>query len=132
MTVPGRGADPVLVIDGDCGFCRRSADALQRWLPSGWTVRESQQVDPGPLGLTAADLARSAWWVESTAEGTRSYGGARAVGAVLLRARRPWSTALGMAAFVPPTSWVAAAAYRAVARYRGRLPGATPACRTDG
>jgi predicted DCC family thiol-disulfide oxidoreductase YuxK len=38
---------------------------------------------------------------------------------------------LGRAMQHPPVSWVAAPAYRLVAKYRYKLPGATDACRID-
>jgi predicted DCC family thiol-disulfide oxidoreductase YuxK len=53
----------VLVYDGACGFCRRTV----RWaraVGGRFDAVPSSDVDPGPLGLTRADLDAAAWWVE--------------------------------------------------------------------
>jgi predicted DCC family thiol-disulfide oxidoreductase YuxK len=50
------------------------------------------------------------------------------VARALLRAQQPWSL-LGRLLLLPPISWIAPFSYRVVARYRYRLPGATPTCR---
>jgi predicted DCC family thiol-disulfide oxidoreductase YuxK len=121
---------PVLIYDGDCGFCTASA----AWITARWAGPKeghavpSQQVSQAErqrLGLSAADLDRAAWWVE----GTRTWGGHLAVGRALMAAGGGWRL-LGRAMFVPPARQVAAVGYRVVARYRHRLPGGTPACRT--
>lgn len=129
--LPGRGAaptgltEPVLVIDGDCGFCRRSAEWLLRTAGAGWAAVPSFDLDLARLGLTSEDVAKSVLWVEETPAGTRRFAGAKAVAAVLIRRGWWW---LGIWAFLPPVSWVLAGGYRLVARFRHRLPGGTPAC----
>jgi predicted DCC family thiol-disulfide oxidoreductase YuxK len=127
-----RPAGPLLVYDGDCGFCTASAAWIsQRW-PDGSTAAAvpSQALDDGELerlGLTGRDVARSAWWVD----GDGRLGGHRAVAAALAASDGPWRTA-GRLLAVPPLSWIGAAVYRAVARHRHRLPGATPSCTPAG
>lgn len=125
----------VVVIDGYCGVCARSADLLVRLdRRARLTIVPSQEI--GALvryGLTPEQVAASVWFVPRTASehggeptGRRPLGGARAVGAAL-------DTALGVRLFEP----VAAApllgrlierGYRWVAANRRRLPGATPWC----
>ncbi len=119
---------PLLVYDGDCGFCTASAAWISRRWSDGTPAAAvpSQALDEGDLvrlGLSGDDVARSAWWVE----GDRRLGGHRAVAAALAAADGWWSVA-GRLLAVPPLSWPGAVAYRIVARYRHRLPGATPSC----
>jgi predicted DCC family thiol-disulfide oxidoreductase YuxK len=121
---------PVLVFDGDCGFCTTSAT----WIAARWTGREQPRAVPwqrlGParlkqLGLSAEDVARAAWWVEDG----RRWGAQRAVARALQAAGGGWGV-VGTVLLAPPVSGIAAVGYRIVARYRHRLPGGTPACRT--
>lgn len=127
----GEAGAGVLVYDGDCGFCTASAAWIARRWPAGngpeavpW-----QRLPPAVAaraGLTRGDLERAAWWIEGAA---RPEEGPRAVAAALVAARRPWPM-VGHALSAPPLSWLAPSGYRIVARYRHRLPGGTPACRT--
>lgn len=129
--LPGRGAAPaslpapVLVIDGDCGFCRRSADWLLNIAGADWMAVPAAELDLVALGLTSAEIAKSVWWVDQGPDGIRRLPGAKAVAAVLIRRGWWW---LGCWAFIPPASWALAGGYRLVAKFRHRLPGGTPAC----
>jgi predicted DCC family thiol-disulfide oxidoreductase YuxK len=120
----------MLIFDGDCAFCTTTA----RWIAARWRIPAEavpwQRLgQPGldALGLTVTDVEHAAWWVDSAG---RRFRGHRAVGHALLAAGG-WRAGLGRVALVPPGSWVAALVYRAVARWRHRLPGGTPACRVD-
>jgi predicted DCC family thiol-disulfide oxidoreductase YuxK len=122
---PGR---PVLVFDGDCGFCTSCAEWVERHLSDGAQVSPWQML--GDDGLTAlglsVDLARQkAWWVD---EKGRTFGGHLAIGMALVACRPPWRW-LGKVALVPPGVWIGRVVYPFVSRYRFMLPGATPACR---
>ncbi len=77
------------------------------------------------MGLSEADAAGQAWWVE----GGHRDGGHRAVARSLIAAGGTWG-ALGHLLLVPPIRWLGAGLYRLVARNRGRMPGGTPACRS--
>jgi predicted DCC family thiol-disulfide oxidoreductase YuxK len=116
---------PVLVFDGECGFCTSSARWLERHARRPVSVEPWQRLDLGALGLSAPETAAAAWWVDE--HGIR-HRGHRAVG-YALRACAPGWRILGWACLVPPFSWCAAVTYRLVARFRGHLPGRTPACR---
>jgi predicted DCC family thiol-disulfide oxidoreductase YuxK len=114
---------PVLVYDGDCGFCTSCARFLERIGPEAEIVAW-QLTDLAELGLTEERAADAVQWVE--ADGTvRS--GHEAIAAVLGRAGRPWRIC-GRLLLLPGFSWVAARAYRLVADHRYRMPGGTPAC----
>ena len=122
-TLPRRPA--TLIFDGDCGFCTTAVLWLQRTLPRVPAVAPFQWTDLAALGLTDEQARSRVWFID----GSRRYGGAAAVAAVLRGQPSPALRALGWLGTVPPWSWAAEAGYRLVARYRYRLPGGTPACR---
>lgn len=114
---------PVLVFDGDCGFCTTSVRFAERRIGVRARVTPWQFADLAALGTTRERAEREVLWVERG----RVYGGAQAVARLLAAAGPPWSLA-GLALRVPPFRWVAQGLYRLVARNRHRLPGGTPAC----
>lgn len=118
---PGR---PVLVYDGDCGFCTTSAMAAERRLGLSHVV-PWQHLDLDALGLTADACERAVQWV---GEDGRIASGERAVAAALRHAGGIWRP-LGVMIDLPGVRQIAGLAYRLIARYRYRLPGGTPACR---
>src|SRR5690606_41531860 len=64
---------PMLVFDGDCGFCTSSARWIEKRLPDTVEVVPWQFLDDlGALGLTPAEAAAQAWWID--AEGRRHSG----------------------------------------------------------
>jgi predicted DCC family thiol-disulfide oxidoreductase YuxK len=114
---------PVLVYDGDCAFCTSCVRVLERIGPDAEIVAW-QFADLAELGITEEQAAAAVQWVQS--DGTvRS--GHEAIAAVLSTAGRIWRI-VGRMALLPGISWLAAKAYRLVARNRYRLPGGTPAC----
>jgi predicted DCC family thiol-disulfide oxidoreductase YuxK len=119
---PGAPRRPVLVYDGDCGFCTSSARLIGR-LPLDADVVAFQLADLDALGTTAARAEREVLWIEDGVV----YGGARAVARLLVRAGGPWRV-LGMVMRVPPLSRLAGGVYALVSANRHRMPGGTPAC----
>jgi predicted DCC family thiol-disulfide oxidoreductase YuxK len=114
---------PVLVYDGDCGFCTTCVRLLERIGPEA-EIAAWQLTDLAELGLTEAQAADAVQWVR--VDGTvRS--GHEAIAAALAVAGGIWRAA-GRALLLPGISWLAARAYRLVADNRYRLPGSTPAC----
>ena len=118
-----------LVYDGDCGFCTTAANWISRRWPEehGPVAVAWQHLSPDAMAatrLSPEDLKRTAWWID---DHTREEG-SRAVARALVAAGGRWAT-VGRVLVAPPVSWVAPLGYRAVARYRYRLPGGTPACR---
>lgn len=119
---------PMLVFDGDCGFCTSSARWIERRLPDHVEVVAWQFLDDlGALGLTRADVDTKAWWID---ESGRRHGGNLAIGEALVAAGGIWGL-LGRLSLLPPFRWIGAVVYRLVARYRHRMPGGTAACRID-
>lgn len=113
-----------LIFDGDCGFCTSAVNVLRRVLPSFPESRPYQHTELADYALTTEDAEHYVWLVTPR----RQYAGHLAVSA-LLRGQPgfAWRFA-GRLIAVPPWSWLAAAAYALVARYRHALPGGTPAC----
>ncbi|WP_067468751.1 thiol-disulfide oxidoreductase DCC family protein [Actinomadura macra] len=115
---------PVLVYDGDCGFCTSSVRFLERRVPVDATVVAFQFADLGALGTTAGRAEHEVLWIDRLG---RVSGGAEAIGRLLTAAGGPWR-ALGVVMRVPPVSWAAHVVYRLVANNRHRMPGGTAAC----
>lgn len=121
MSAPGR---PVLVYDGDCGFCTSSVRFLERHVPVRAEVVAFQFADLDALGTTAERAQHEVLWVDRAG---RVSGGAEAIGRMLTDAGGVWRVP-GVAMRVPPVSWLAHAVYRLVANNRQRMPGGTAAC----
>lgn len=118
----------MLVYDGDCAFCTKCAQVVERIGPDAEIVAW-QLTDLAELGITRVQAAGALQWVE--VDGTvRS--GHEAIASMLSTAGRTWRI-IGRAILLPGISWMAAKVYRLIAENRHRLPGSTPACAaTDG
>jgi predicted DCC family thiol-disulfide oxidoreductase YuxK len=114
---------PVLVYDGDCAFCTRCVEVLERIGPDAEIVAW-QLTDLTALGITEEEAADAVRWIEI--DGT-VRAGHEAIAAALIAAGGIWKT-VGRIALLPGISWMAAKVYRLVADNRYRLPGGTPAC----
>jgi predicted DCC family thiol-disulfide oxidoreductase YuxK len=119
----------VLVYDGDCSFCSASANwVTARWHGRAravpWQALASDEL--AALALTPDEVRCAAWWID---EGGRRSRGHLAI-AEALTAGSGWSAIVGRALLVPPFRWVGDAVYPLIVRWRHRLPGGTPACRT--
>ncbi|MEU3607951.1 DUF393 domain-containing protein [Streptomyces sp. NPDC035033] len=115
---------PVLVYDGDCGFCTTSAEFAERRVRPRCDIVPWQFTDLDALGVTRERAEYEVLWV--TPAGAVD-GGARAVAKALLSAGGVWAP-LGATLLLPGVRWAARYAYRLVAVHRHRLPGGTPAC----
>jgi len=114
---------PVLVYDGDCGFCTTCVRLLERIGPEAEIVAW-QLTDLAALGITEEQAIEALQWVRS--DGT-ICSGHEAIAAVLIVSGGIWRVA-GRVVLLPGISWFAARAYRLIAANRYRLPGGTPAC----
>jgi predicted DCC family thiol-disulfide oxidoreductase YuxK len=116
---------PVVLFDGNCGFCTAAARWGERRWPGVVEVMAWQHADLELLGLDAERCATELQFVE--ADGAHA-GGARAIGRWLRTAGGIWKP-LGWLCLIPPTSWIAACLYKLVVANRRHLPGIEPACR---
>ena len=116
---------PVLVFDGDCGFCTWSVNVIRRWIRPRAQIVAWQLTDLDQLGLRMDECAEAVQFVEIDDSHTT---GARAVAAMLRRSPQPWPLA-GIVMDLPGVALVADRAYKLIARNRYKLPGATPACK---
>lgn len=114
----------LLIFDGDCAFCTTWVARLRAWLPAFPEAQPSQWTDLSAYALSAEDVARYAWYITPR----RQFGGHLAFSALLRSQPRFGLRLLGWLIATPPWSWLAAAGYDFVARFRHRLPGGTPAC----
>ncbi|MGQ0623268.1 MAG: thiol-disulfide oxidoreductase DCC family protein [Sporichthyaceae bacterium] len=115
---------PLLIFEGDCGFCNRCARFISRRLPTSAELKPWQRVNLDAYGVSEARARYEIVWV--AADG-RLDGGAQAVARLLLDCGKGWA-ALGALLRVPPIRWLAHGCYRTMARMRTRLPGGGPAC----
>ncbi|MEU9125857.1 DCC1-like thiol-disulfide oxidoreductase family protein [Streptomyces sp. NPDC048506] len=115
---------PLLVFDGDCGFCTTSVAFAERYIRPRCAVTAWQFADLEALGIAPERAAHEVLWVTPT--GT-VYGGAHAVAKLLMSAGRGWAP-LGALLALPPLRWAAHGVYRLVADNRQRMPGGTAAC----
>ena len=115
---------PVLVYDGDCGFCSTAARFAQRVL-GPVRVEPWQFLDLESLGLTAEQCERAVQWV---AEDGTVHPAELGVIAALRHAGGAWRVMAVLLA-LPGVRHTSAVVYRVIARYRHRLPGGTAACR---
>ncbi len=115
---------PVLIYDGDCGFCTRSARLIER-LPVRARLVPLQEADLHSLGVTEQRARYEVLWVDGA---RRVSGGGAAIAELLKHCRGPWRGA-GRALAAPGVRTIADRVYRLVSENRHRLPGDTPACR---
>ncbi|OIV36172.1 hypothetical protein BIV57_17570 [Mangrovactinospora gilvigrisea] len=117
---------PVLLFDGDCGFCTRAAEAGERFVRPRVRIA-AWQLD-GTYGVAEERLLREVVLVTPRGE---VYGGAVAV-AKTLACGGGWAWRVAGAVMqLPGVRLLADAVYRWIAAHRYRLPGGTPACRLD-
>ena len=125
-TLPAqRPESAIVVFDGHCGMCTRSARLLRR-LDRRAALELVASQTPGALdrtGVSASEAEVAAWTV--TPDGSK-VGGARAIALALAVGRGvrwpvlPWK--------LPLAPWVLDRVYRFVAEHRSWFPGETPWC----
>jgi predicted DCC family thiol-disulfide oxidoreductase YuxK len=111
---------PLLIYDGDCGFCTQVA----HWLAArsqGRLSIEAWQVVPhlmATLGLTTADGMRQAWFIDEKGVVKGGAAAANAAGATIW-----WLKPLTLLYSLPGIRNVEDLVYRLIAENRYRLPG---------
>ena len=112
----------LLVYDGQCGFCIRSARWIEARLPAHARAEPWQSLELEQLGLSPADAETAVWWLEPHASPPRRWRGSGAIGRSLVAAGGAWRV-VGLLIMYPPLCWLARPAYWLIAANRHRLPG---------
>jgi predicted DCC family thiol-disulfide oxidoreductase YuxK len=115
----------LLIYDGDCGLCSRTAAWLKRRLPAGYEVQPSQRLELEAFDLTRPEVHEHAYWIDPDRTQHRGH---RAI-ARALEASGGTLGFLAPAMRVWPISPLAAWIYHLVARNRHHFPGASDRCR---
>ncbi len=113
--------------DGDCAFCARCVQFIQRRIHTSATIVAHQKADLKVLGLTTEQCNQALQWVNS--EG-RIRSGSRAVAELLKSANGVWPV-LGVLIDLPIIRLISSAIYKLIAKNRQHLPGGTAACALD-
>lgn len=115
---------PILIFDGDCGFCTTAAKFAERHSSSPLEIVPWQFANLDALNLTSEQTQKRVY----LAVNGKNYAGHKCLAKYLLLQRNYLWQAAGALMLVWPLSWLAAGGYWLVARYRHKLPGGTPAC----
>lgn len=115
---------PILLYDGDCGFCSTSIRWVQKNIRPKSEITPWQWADLKQLGTTKKRVMYEAIWIEPNG---KIYGGAQAVALILMNAGWFWYP-FGILLRIPPFRWLGHWIYRLVAINRHKLPGGTPTC----
>jgi predicted DCC family thiol-disulfide oxidoreductase YuxK len=119
---------PVLIFDGDCGFCTSAVRFARTRIDPGLRAQAFQEADLDALGVARERAEGEVLWVEP---GGRVYGGSHAVARLLTAAGGVWAAG-GAAMKLTLLRWAAQAGYRLIAANRQRLPGGTLHCSVHG
>ena len=117
----------VFLYDGDCAFCSKCAQVIEKHMTTPAKVSPWQWVDIDKLGLTVDECDAAVQWV---APGEPTKAGPEAIARLLRTSRGAfgfWKLA-GVVLSFPPVRWLAWPIYRWIARNRDKLPGGTAAC----
>src|SRR5690606_27144661 len=109
-------AKPILIFDGDCAFCRRSAARFLKMTHGRVEARPSQALDLKALGVDPESVKRAVVFVVPEGAPTE---GSEAIFRALLHApkrRLRWGARMGL---LPGLLSVSQVGYRWVARNRG-------------
>ena len=110
---------PLLVFDGNCGFCRRSVRVMTERIRRHPTAVPWQSLDLGAYGLTEEQCSTAVQYVDKK---SRTHSGADAVAHLLIDAGLPWSVP-GHLMRTPGIIHLCRAAYKWVANNRSRFRG---------
>lgn len=120
--------NPVLVYDGDCGFCEKTARLAHKWSAGRIEIRAWQAIPEqmAAWGLSAADGQWQAWFVNPAGQ---LFGGAAAVNQAMASIwwAAPFTCLYSQPTIAKAQEWL----YRWVANHRYRLPGGSPTCQIN-
>lgn len=118
---------PLLIFDGECGFCTVSAGFIVRRIRPRAFVVPWQRLDLAPLGLSPAQCTEAVQWV---GDDDSVLSGNLAIMAMLRTAPGAWPL-VGWAGDLPGVAVLARVVYQWIADHRELMPGSTPACAVE-
>ena len=118
-------AKPVLIFDGDCGFCTTTANYIVKKSKSPIVAHAWQLIDVTEYGILQPQAQQRVYMVDNG----HAYGGHEAFAHILRLQKNVLLSAIAFVMVVPPVCWLSRVAYALVAKYRHKLPGGTPACK---
>ena len=116
-----------LIWDGDCAFCARCVQFIQRRIRTSAKIVAHQKTDLKVFGLTTEQCNQALQWVNSDG---RIRSGSRAVAELLKTANGVWPV-FGVLIDLPVIRLFSSAIYKLIAKNRQHLPGGTAACALD-
>ena len=107
---------PVLIFDGECGFCRRRAQWLRSHAKVELQIIAWQDADLEAFAVTADQCQQRVQWVD----GTKRASGGAAIARCLQVCAQPWRS-FGAVMQWPVIRIFTELGYRLVAANRGRI-----------
>jgi len=117
-----------LIYDGDCAFCLRCVQWMQKHFKRVPRIVAWQQADLAQMGLTTEQCQTAVQWVS---EDSNQILSAHKAVARVCKDAGGLITLAGYAMSLPVVSSIAGVVYRWVARNRQKMPGGTAACAID-
>lgn len=118
-------AKPVLIFDGDCGFCTTTANYVVKRSKTPIEAHAWQLIDVTVYGILQPQAIERVYLIDNG----HAYGGHEAFAQILQLQKSALLSAIAFLLVVPPLCWLSRIAYTLIARYRHKLPGGTPACK---
>lgn len=116
---------PVLVFDGDCGFCTTTANWITKHSKVSIEAVPYQWTDLAAFGLTTAEAAAKVQLVS----GGKLFAGHNCMAKLLLIQPNLFLKFVGAVMVMPGVNPISAKVYEWIAANRQKLPGGTPACK---
>jgi predicted DCC family thiol-disulfide oxidoreductase YuxK len=116
---------PVLVFDGDCGFCTTTANWIKKNSIVALEIAPYQWTDLEQYGLTAEEAAAKVQLVV----GDKIFAGHNCMAKLLLIQPNVLLKLVGAIMVMPVIDPISARLYTWIAANRQKLPGGTPACK---
>jgi predicted DCC family thiol-disulfide oxidoreductase YuxK len=116
---------PVLVFDGDCGFCTTTANWIKKNSKVALDIAPYQWTDLSVYGLTTEEAAAKVQLVI----GGKIFAGHNCMAKLLLIQPNVFLKLVGAVMVMPGVNPISAKAYEWIAANRQKLPGGTPACK---
>ena len=116
---------PVLIFDGDCGFCTTTANWIKKNSRVALEIAPYQWTELGQDGLTAEEAGAKVQLVG----GDKVFEGHYCMSKLLLIQPNALLKLLGAIMVMPGVEPISAKVYDWVAANREKLPGGTPACK---